>query len=467
MISANLPDGSVLKFPDGTDDAVIDKTVADHVATTKTQADAQAANSGVGGFVDSLGRSIASGVTFNLADEIAAGGDALLGHFVGRGSQAGTLGERYDANLTAERARDKAFQAEHPIIDAAGNIAGGVGGAIVAAPAAAAGPAVSAGRAAANYIGTGAIYGGLAGFGEGEGGLQNRLITGAMGAGAGGVAGGVLGGLASAASGVGGRIATLFGRGDSEAAAERLINRNLSRDKVTPEQVQDRFTAAGDQPVALVDVGGRNTVNLGATAANTPSEAMEVADKFVEGRRLGRPDRLTATGDEVFGGGSGTDLPEIRAALREKRSAAGELYDRAFKIEPNTDEYARLAPWVNDRIGQDAMQRGLRVAELEHLAEGTPFKPADFGVTRGEGGKFVPVEGQTPNMRLLDAVKRGYDEIVEGFRDPTSGRLNLDQYGRAVGGANRRAYRDDLARMYPLTVARCRRGRARQHSLMR
>ena len=64
------------------------------------------------------------------------------------------------------------------------------------------------------------------------------------------------------------------------------------------------------------------------------------------------------------------------------------------------------------------MQRGLRVVELEHLADGTPFNPANYGVTRGEGGAFVPVEGQTPNMRLLDAVKRGYDQIVEGFRDP-------------------------------------------------
>src|SRR4029077_19180012 len=138
-------------------------------------------------------------------------------------------------------------------------------------------------------------------------------------------------------------------------------------------------------------------------------DAMEVADKFVEGRRLGRPDRLMTASDTAFGGGSGTDIPETRASLRAQRAQATEHYDRAFRIELSPDEYARVAPQVNDRIGQDAMQRGLRVVELEHLADGTPFRVQDYGVTRGEGGAFVPVEGQTPNMRLLDAVKRGYD----------------------------------------------------------
>jgi hypothetical protein len=54
----------------------------------------------------------------------------------------------------------------------------------------------------------------------------------------------------------------------------------------------------------------------------------------------------------------------------------------------------------------------------------------------------------TPNLRLMDAVKRGYDEIVEGFRDPTSGRPNLNQYGRAVNGV-RAAYVKDLREMFP------------------
>ncbi len=48
----------------------------------------------------------------------------------------------------------------------------------------------------------------------------------------------------------------------------------------------------------------------------------------------------------------------------------------------------------------------------------------------------------------MDAVKRGYDDIVEGFRDPTSGKLVLDQYGNAVNQV-RATYTRSLRAMYP------------------
>lgn len=408
-----------------------------------------------------FGRGLIRGGTYGFSDELEAGGRAALQagvNLVTGGDGQPTAGATYDKALAVARERNQMDTAEHPYASMAGQVTGGIGSAVVtrgAGPRIAAATRINPMLGGTGAVGTGlrlagagGAAGGLAGFGEGEGGLLDRLGGAGTGAALGAAVGPVMGLGVGLVNRLGGRIGSALGWRDAEAAAERKIVQSFSRDKVPLDEVGKRLDTAGDQPVALVDVGGRNTVNLGATAANTPSEAMEVADKFVEGRRLGRPDRLTEAGDEAFGGGSGTDIPETRAALQAQRSAAGELYDRAFKIEPNADEYGRLAPWVGDRIGQDGMQRGLRVAELEHLAEGTPFKPQDYGVTRGEGGAFIPVEGQTPNMRLLDAVKRGYDEIVEDFRDPTSGRLNLNQYGRAVD-ANRRAYRDTLTDMYP------------------
>jgi hypothetical protein len=397
------------------------------------------------------------GGTFGFGDEAEAAGRALwqgVSNAATGGEGQPGMGEAYDKGLAIARERNQMDASEHPIANVAGGIAGAAGAMLATrglGPRIAEAVGVNPMAIANPYLRVaagGAAAGGVAGFGESEGGLLDRL----GGAGTGAALGGIVSPIASIGvnlvNRLGGRLFRAFGGGDPNAAAERKIVQSFDRDKVPLDEAERRSAAAGDQPVALVDTGGRNTVNLGATAANTPSDAMQVADKFVEGRRLGRPDRLTEAGDQAFGGGSGTDIPETREALRAQRSAAGELYDRAFRIEPTTEEYARLAPQVNDRIGQDAMQRGLRVAELEHLAAGTPFRPQDYGVTRGEGGVFVPVEGQTPNMRLLDAVKRGYDEIVEGFRDPTSGRLNLDQYGRAVD-ANRRTYRDTMAGMFP------------------
>jgi hypothetical protein len=473
-VDVKLPDGRTVQFPDGVTPDVIERTTQHLMGT-----DAESQPSVVGSAL----RGVVKGATFGFGDELRAGTDALvqgvgnlfrggptIKDVVARETGAGggrmTMGQAYDASLAASREQDRRDVEVNPVSTVAGQVAGGVGSTVLAPYTGAARVVAPIARAAAPYVspllammpawlrtaggvaGTGAALGGVAGVGEGEGGLGPRLESGAIGAGTGAVVAPVIHAVTSAVPAVAGRVTHALGLRNPETAADRQIVRALDRGGVTVDEASTRLTAAGDQPVALVDVGGRNVVNLGATAANTPGKSLDAADALVESRRIGRPDRLTTASDDAFGGGSGTDLPETRADLRKQRSEAGELYDRAFRIQPTADEFSQVAPWVNDRIGQDAMQRGLRVIELEHLAEGKAFKPQDYGVTRGEGGKFVPVEGETPNMRLLDAVKRGYDEIVEGFRDPTSGRLNLDQgYGRAVD-ANRRAYRDTLAGMY-------------------
>ena len=117
------------------------------------------------------------------------------------------------------------------------------------------------------------------------------------------------------------------------------------------------------------------------------------------------------------------------------------------RIAPTDEEAARVEHFIADPIGQGALQRGLRVIQLEKLADGEAFNPAEYGVIRGEGGKYE-LESGVKNVRLMDAVKRGYDEIVEDFRDPRTGRLALNQYGRAVNLV-RSAYTNTLRDMYP------------------
>ncbi len=69
---------------------------------------------------------------------------------------------------------------------------------------------------------------------------------------------------------------------------------------------------------------------------------------------------------------------------------------------------------------------------------GSAFDPNDMlkGLPRGW------------NMQTLDAAKRGLDDILEGYRDSTTGRLVLDQRGRAVDQV-RRAYLDELDNLNP------------------
>ena len=71
---------------------------------------------------DPIVRSLARGVTLNMADELAAAGGATVGSLTG---QPGTWAERYGQRLAEERASDVAYDKESPVASMAGQIVGG------------------------------------------------------------------------------------------------------------------------------------------------------------------------------------------------------------------------------------------------------------------------------------------------------------------------------------------------------
>jgi hypothetical protein len=436
-----------------------DAAIVEHLSRGPQMEAARHANSGPLGYVDSLARQAAQGATFGTMDEAAAGirtGGGLWGN--------------YGEALAQERARDDAFRQDNPIASGVANVVGAVASPLarVGAMAPAAVGAGIAQRVLRSGLTRGSVAGAsggaLAGAGEGEG-VAGRAEGAAQGALLGGAFGGALGAGGSAAAPVAGRVMDYLGLRNANLAADRQILRAVNRDMTggAPDALARASRPApgpGMAPPAegqaLVDaLGGRNVVQLAGTAANTPGAAMEAADRLVQTRRAGRPERIAAAVDDGLGGGGGTRVADEVAALQEARRAnAGPRYQAAFsRIVPEEQEVARLLSAIEDPIGQQALQRGLRVMELENVAARqrdpsiAPFNPAEYGVTRGDNGEFVVQNGYR-NLRLLDAIKRGYDEIVEGFRDPTSGRLNLDQYGQAVNDV-RAGYTGNMREMYP------------------
>lgn len=423
-------------------------------------------NSGPLGFLRGVTRAGQNGLLFGLRDEATAAAQAgtnwIADRITGRSPQtlSGPItgeggGSGYDAALRRERALDRTFAQDHPAANIAANVAGGI-----VAPGLPIAPALQGTGLAARLLRSlptrvaaqGAAGGAAAGFGEGEGGLGARLESAGQGAAIGAVAAPAIAVGANVARRVGGRVLDVAGLRNPDVAADRQILRALERDGV---DVATMPPAPQGAPLTIADQGGRNTVNLAAVAANTPGASMEAADSLVQARRAARPERIAGAVDGALGGGGGTRVADEVDVLRTRRAAeAAPRYEESFRrIVPTDDEIARVLPGVEDPIGQNALQRGLRVIELENVAERlrdpsvAPFDPAQYGVRRGDDGSFVVEDGYR-NLRLLDAVKRGYDEIVEGFRDKTTGRLNLDQYGRAVNSA-RAGFVANLRDMYP------------------
>lgn len=255
-----------ITLPDGRTIAVDapDEAGARQAAQNFLMREGRAAEGKKGG-VDNFGRALARGASFGLADEIAAAGDATvgpaldwaLGH-LGLGSTntstAPTWSQRYEQNLDGERAQDHAYDEAHPGWSTAGKIIGGVGGAVAMLPRAvlSAGPGL-AGIARSGAAGAG--LGALGGFGEGEGGLDQRLQSAAMGS----VLGGGLGVAAmpaTAALGTGARLVAESAPG--RYVADKVVGPGIRMmadavDRVAPTTRPASLSAAapdGGAPVA-------------------------------------------------------------------------------------------------------------------------------------------------------------------------------------------------------------------------
>jgi len=121
---------------------------------------------------------IVDGALLGFGDEINAAGDALIG----RGTEAETFGERYDERLDRYRSQERRFKEEQPLTSAALETGGAVASALAA-------PAALAVKGVSGAAKVGAATGATFGFAEGEGGLKNRLESGAIGAATGAVFG--------------------------------------------------------------------------------------------------------------------------------------------------------------------------------------------------------------------------------------------------------------------------------------
>jgi hypothetical protein len=129
------------------------------------------------------------------------------------------------------------------------------------------------------------------------------------------------------------------------------------------------------------------------------------------------------------------DLQEQLKQAEANRVKAMEVFQKAkadgSANAPGAVWNPRIQQFIDDPIIRQGINKGLEVQRLEALAEGKPFNPTEYAVV-GENADGTAKVGSVPNMRLLDAAKRGLDDILEGYRDPVTGKMNLDQRGRVI-----------------------------------
>lgn len=329
-----------------------------------------------------------------------------------------------------------------------GNVAGGVGslardaaGTVISKAA----PAISFGsklapeagltaRSLASAADAGGI-GAVSGFNEGNG-LNERLSNAAKGLGTGLLIGGALPAVGAVAGGVVKPIfANIKARANPEQYANSQIARVVAESGQTPQQLGQTVAdanAAG-QPFTLADALGNPGQRMLSTVTRAPGEGRTQATQFLERRQAGQGERVANILDEGLGTGN-TARQTVDQLTEQARRESAPLYREALEKQPVWNN--RMQEFFDDPVAAQGLREGVKVQRLESLATGNKFEPRDYAITSfNEAGD--PVISGVPNMRTVNLIKKGWDQMLEKYRDPTTGRLALDEHGRALDQVRR------------------------------
>ncbi|HEX8415635.1 MAG TPA: hypothetical protein VF637_17410, partial [Sphingomicrobium sp.] len=262
---------------------------------------------------------------------------------------------------------------------------------------------------------------------------------------AGAVLGGGLGGaIPIAANMVGNRLSAvgrLMGR-DSEGLSRQIVGQALQADGNTPATAGARLIEAAQRgtPLALADTG-ENARGLLASVSRRPGPARSLTRTAVESRQAEQSDRVLGSIGENLGPIRGV-RQQSDELMQQARTAAAPLYEQAYQNPViSTPELAEV---LNTPAGRGALGRARTIAANERRdPQALGFELDEAGEVRldptlnlNEDGTISQEATQTRGYtaQTLDYVKRGLDDIIESHRDPVTGRLNLDEAGRAVNG---------------------------------
>lgn len=139
-----------------------------------------------------------------------------------------------------------------------------------------------------------------------------------------------------------------------------------------------------------------------------------------------------ATGGKVLGAEEyGNTVSQAAKTLfdtkiAQRQAKAAPYYEKAFNAPAITSE--RIGQFVAAPEMQSGIARGMKIQRLEATAKGEKFDPQAYGITDfNEAGD--PIISGVPNMRLLDAGKRGLDAMIQ---DNTNEFGKVNELGRAL-----------------------------------
>jgi hypothetical protein len=378
-----------------------------------------------------------------LDTAMLGGADELLASIYGLGAMVPggqSPGDAFSQNLSRleQQRRDQGINSTQRVVATGAGIVGNplnlVGGEFVAAAPTVLGRVLRA-------SGAGALVGGTSGALGTEGNLTDRAIGGAIGA----SAGGALGLAAQPGAellGFGARKGAETGRAilnTMKNQAQARANPALQADKLIARALIDdgaypvRAPGAGE---GFVNTGGENLVALGRQATVAPGKGRTIAADFFDEQAAGAPDRAA---DSLKGLSSKGYYGTVEALDKNREAAAAPLYKAAR-------EKGAAGVWndhLEELITRPALSKAWARAQDIAANRGDPL-PQIFEMD--DAGKIIGIK-QIPDLKTWDYIKRGLDDVIVGFKNETTGKIETDA-GRGVV-ALKREMLDELDAMIP------------------
>jgi hypothetical protein len=209
-------------------------------------------------------------------------------------------------------------------------------------------------------------------------------------------------------------------RADQKAAAAPLYAEALKPGSVAPleKQFEDAFADASrsEKEARQAFADANRQMTLAAAEKSRAGDNVYMANRALRAEANARFELQEAQ-------------KLAQSAAEAKQATLARLRDAQTAIangERGGIWSPRVQQFLDDPIVKGGLARGMEIQRLEALAENKPFTPLDYALDTE--GNII----KTPNMRLLDAIKKGLDAILEDYRDPVTGRLTLDERGRAI-----------------------------------
>jgi hypothetical protein len=382
-------------------------------------------------------RQAGQGLTFNFGDEITAGARSLFGD------------ETYDQALADERAKIDEFHKRNPWASTAANVGGALvgGGGVGVGLRAAAKGAGTLGRlatgatnaASANPIGAGGVAGAgsgaLAGFGEGEGGFENRVASAGMGALVGGAGGAAAGALISSVPAIKRVYQERIAKDPNaiRASAEVEVGKALERSGKTPDELKARLEADRGLgvPSTLMNADDELAKTGEVVVAKGGKGAASLEDT-VAGQRAGSPQR---TYGNLQKGIADADYYASEDAILDslKKTGATHYENAPWMSQDVTDP--KILKFLETPDGKKAFSRARSIIEKERIALEMEGKDASHLALKDlfkfdkDGNIEGLLPGARPDLRTLDLMKRGMDAMIDDGFASANGLAKSDAVG--------------------------------------